>query len=433
MRLYFANRCSCTSAVGQRQFNVDIDGARKLTNFDVTQAAGDNTGTMRHFAVTSDGNVDIDLSHVLENPLINGIEIVRTDLRWAPDSSIVRRSYSAAGTGPSMVVPTGSIDWNKVRGALTKRSALRRFLRRLVRPALVRRETNYGSAVQVAGQDALVVLADWKNDIAAATGMFYDSQRIYFTVAGSSNLYYRYFNPEDDVVGAKRLVASGNVSGIDFSSVRGMFTDGEKLYWAKPDGSLNAITWQEGALSDSPVGGTAKVVSGPGVDGADWTARTRSLYQDAKGGDATQAPNADFVANCSGLACDFDGSASTAPGTSISSYRWQYGDGTSGQGVRPSHTYATGGTRTVTLTVSTSDGRTASTSQQVTVVKGNGAPTASFTSSCDQLTCAFDAGGSSESCQMHALTYAWDFGDGRTGTGRTVSHPTHRPGGSWCL
>ena len=117
VRLYFANRCSCTSAVGQRQFNVDIDGARKLTNFDVTQAAGDNTGTMRHFAVTSDGNVDIDLSHVLENPLINGIEIVRTDLGSAPDSSIVRRSYSAAGTGPSMVVPTGSIDWNKVRGA----------------------------------------------------------------------------------------------------------------------------------------------------------------------------------------------------------------------------------------------------------------------------------------------------------------------------
>ena len=57
-----------------------FDGALKLNDFDpVAAAGGTNRGTMRSFVVTSDGNVDIDFGRVLENPLIQGIEILGED------------------------------------------------------------------------------------------------------------------------------------------------------------------------------------------------------------------------------------------------------------------------------------------------------------------------------------------------------------------
>jgi len=49
------------------------------------------------------------------------------------------------------------------------------------------------------------------------------------------------------------------------------------------------------------------------------------------------------------------------------------------------------------------------------------APTASFTSSCNDLSCNFDASGSSDSDGTIA-SYAWDFGDGNTASGETPSH-----------
>lgn len=59
-------------------------------------------------------------------------------------------------------------------------------------------------------------------------------------------------------------------------------------------------------------------------------------------------PVASFTFNVSGFDVNFDGSGSTAGTT----YDWDFGDGNNGSGVNTSHTYATGGTQTVTLTVS---------------------------------------------------------------------------------
>jgi PKD repeat protein len=51
----------------------------------------------------------------------------------------------------------------------------------------------------------------------------------------------------------------------------------------------------------------------------------------------------------------------------------------------------------------------------------NRAPVAAFSSSCDSLTCSFDATGSSD-LDGDALTYSWAFGDTSTGSGKTPSH-----------
>lgn len=52
----------------------------------------------------------------------------------------------------------------------------------------------------------------------------------------------------------------------------------------------------------------------------------------------------------------------------------------------------------------------------VSAPPGNAAPTAAFTQSCNQNVCSFDGRGSTDE-NAPTLTYAWSFGNGRTGTG----------------
>ena len=63
------------------------------------------------------------------------------------------------------------------------------------------------------------------------------------------------------------------------------------------------------------------------------------------------APTADFTSSGDQLEFDFDGSTSTDPDGTIAGYSWNFGDGSTGTGATVDHTYATGGTYSVTLTV----------------------------------------------------------------------------------
>jgi len=132
------------------------------------------------------------------------------------------------------------------------------------------------------------------------------------------------------------------------------------------------------------------------------------------------APTSAFTSSATALQVAFDGSASSDPDGTIASYAWDFGDGTSGTGAKPSHTYPGAGTFTVSLTVTDNAGGTGTTTQSVTVAP-NRPPVAAFTSSSAGLVASFDASGSSDP-DGSISSYAWDFGDGTSGTGVTTSH-----------
>src|SRR5207245_1793330 len=83
----------------------------------------------------------------------------------------------------------------------------------------------------------------------------------------------------------------------------------------------------------------------------------------------TAGPTASFTASPQSgtvlvTSFHFDASASTGSGLT---YAWNFGDSNTATGVTADHTYATTGTKTITLTVTDNQGRTATTTRQVTV------------------------------------------------------------------
>ncbi|MET9398922.1 S8 family serine peptidase [Kitasatospora sp. NPDC002965] len=137
----------------------------------------------------------------------------------------------------------------------------------------------------------------------------------------------------------------------------------------------------------------------------------------------TAGPDATFVAGCddSGRSCTFDASLTGGSGLT---YSWDFGDGATGTGVRPVHTYGAYGVYTVRLTVTDGSGRTSRNSAAVraTDPAANEKPVAAFTRFCTAAAwCGFDATESFDP-DGTVVSYRWDFGDGTTGTELKPGH-----------
>lgn len=82
---------------------------------------------------------------------------------------------------------------------------------------------------------------------------------------------------------------------------------------------------------------------------------------------ANVAPVAVFSATATGLTAALDGSASRDTDGTVSTYAWDFGDGSTGTGEVVSHTYRAAGTYPVSLTVTDNDGATHRSTSPVTV------------------------------------------------------------------
>jgi PKD repeat protein len=218
--------------------------------------------------------------------------------------------------------------------------------------------TTYGPVTPVNAADAVVAQTDWHGtDVPAITSLFYFKGRIYFTRADQNKLYSRGFEPESDVVG-QLLYTSAGVTGLNYASVRGAFVANGKFYFANSGGALSVADWNGTGVTAS----TAKPVP---TAGTGWASRAMFVYQGdplpPTGPVANVPPSAAAIGSCTQLDCTFSGSGSKDSDGTISSYAWDFGDGTTGTGVTASHAYTTAGAKQVTLTVTDNAGAKGST------------------------------------------------------------------------
>ena len=423
VRLYFASRSTTT-----RRFNVLVDGVTKLSNYDPNADPGVNKGTMKSFDITSDGSVDIGFTHVIGNPEVNAIEIVRTAVA-SPGSTARVIGFNGAAVTSQTSVSTGAFDWSDVRGAVMIGRTL--FYGR-TDGFLYRRSfdgASFGDATQVnpyldplwstvqtgsgpVGQTYVGVLPTWYSQLSTVTGMFYAGGRMYYTRSGQNALYWRWFSPDSGVIGGVENTVTGG--DVVWSNARGMFVSGSTLYVASSNGQLLKIGFQNGAPT-----GSATVADAT----TDWRGRAVFLASVRP----NVAPSAAFTQTCTGLSCSFDATGSSDPDGAVRSYEWSFSDGDQAGGATPQKDFADTGTYDVTLTVTDDGGLSSSTTRSVSVVRPNTPPHADFTLTCDYLDCHVDATASTDT-DGSVTSYAWDFGDAGSGSGDTTDHTYATPG-----
>ena len=123
-----------------------------------------------------------------------------------------------------------------------------------------------------------------------------------------------------------------------------------------------------------------------------------------------------------GVSVAFTGAATDPGSADTFTYSWNWGDGTTSTGATPSHTWGAEGTYTVTMTVLDDDGGRSTGTRSITIA--NVAPVISaYTdpgTAEEGTPTAFVAAATDVSGDT--LVYTWNFGDGTTASGDSVSH-----------
>lgn len=133
---------------------------------------------------------------------------------------------------------------------------------------------------------------------------------------------------------------------------------------------------------------------------------------------------------CAGTPTTLSGATSSDADGPLKSFGWTFGDGQTGTGIEPKHTYAVPGRYEAALSVDDGAGVSNSRAATSTIVAVNNPPVAHVSApriACPNESIAFDASGTRD-VETRVLAFAWDFGDKTQGTGDKVTHAYATPG-----
>ncbi|MGH7895445.1 MAG: PKD domain-containing protein [Candidatus Binatia bacterium] len=219
-----------------------------------------------------------------------------------------------------------------------------------------------------------------------------------------------------------------------------------------PDGTISAYwwTWGDGGSATVATPTTTHVYTAPGLrtailwvrdNAGTWsptfdsalvsigTVAGSTTTTTLSSATTTTAPNQPPHANAGPdqatqtlTSLTFNGSGSTDAGGTIATYAWSFGDGTTGSGVTATHSYASAGTYTVTLTVTDNKGATNSDTAVVSVANRPPTAKAGPDQNAPPNTSVTLNGSGSSDLDGTIVSYSWAFGDGTTGSGVSVAH-----------
>jgi PKD repeat protein len=317
--------------------------------------------------------------------------------------------------------------------------------------------------IQVAAFDAGGnLLSDIPVVLSASSGQFENPKPVYYT--DQQGIVEAFVNViETAVVKAEssdksveveiqvQEQAANQLPNADFTYSPSAPQRGEKVYFNgspsfDPDGTIVSWEWDFG---------DGKTGSGETIAHAfNWSGEGSQTFTvvlkvtDDRGGSSissksipiadqedNQLPTADFSYSPSspqkGETLYFNGSISSDPDGTITSWYWDFGDGSTGSGETVGHAYSWEGpeskTFTVILTVTDDRGGSDAAGKSITIggEGENQAPTADFTYSPTSPkkgeTVHFNGSLSSDP-DGTIVSWAWDFGDGTTGTGEKTDH-----------
>jgi len=226
-------------------------------------------------------------------------------------------------------------------------------------------------------------------------GMFLADGKLYYA-SGAGTLTRVDFGPAGPVAGTAAVVGGPSVDGVDWRA-RALFVGPGPLPPANqlpqptftvsckaltctfdgsastdPDGSITSSTWSFGD------GGTATGLTASRTYATAGTYAVRLSLIDNRQGEASfqrdvtvstenVAPTAGFVASCADLACSFDGRSSFDADGGVSSYSWDFGDGTTASDPTANHSFAGTGSYPVRLTVTDNAGATGTAERSLSV------------------------------------------------------------------
>ncbi|MEN9699421.1 MAG: hypothetical protein RLZZ301_619 [Bacteroidota bacterium] len=147
-----------------------------------------------------------------------------------------------------------------------------------------------------------------------------------------------------------------------------------------------------------------------------------------------QSPVANFSANpltvCVGQAVNFTNTSSANGGPAISSYQWDFGDGSSATTSNASHAFSTAGTFTITLVVTNANG-VADAEIKASYITVNPLPNVGFTANGLGCTVPLTLSFTNNSAQGAIYSQAWNFGNSQTSTLYTPPSITYSTQGTF--